>query len=98
MDRKDPQYSSRKVIPDDVRQKQQEWLMSQIPVVSNNESVILPTQFFKNLSNDQLQILLERVDLEIKIGKKTTQYIRRRLIAMGINPNDYFRDETGQNV
>lgn len=93
MDKQNPQYKTLRKVPDDRRQAQADWLREQIPVTHTDETVILPLVFFQQLSDDQLRILAKDVDLEIRIGKKTERYLRKRLIAIGVNPKTTMRDE-----
>lgn len=68
------------------REAQREWLRDQIPVVGENETVILPMQFYKQLTDQQLEILIHDVDLNFLIGGKTEKYLRRRMRKLGISP------------
>lgn len=69
-------------------------LMRQIPEVLPSEKVILPLQFFKNLSDSQIKKLTTEVEMDIHVGKKTARYIYMRLREMGIEPRKYITNES----
>lgn len=71
------------------RAAQREWLKDQIPIAGENETVILPKQFYKNLSDEQFEILITEVDLNILVGAKTERYLKQRMRRLNINPRKY---------
>jgi len=71
------------------REQQREWLRDQIPVVGENETIILPMQFYKKLTDQQLEILIHDIDLNLLIGGKTEKYLRRRMRRIGIAPKNH---------
>jgi len=71
------------------RKAQREWLESQIPVTGENETVILPKQFFKAMTDQQFEILVQDIDLNFLVGAKTEKYVRRRMIRQGIAPRKH---------
>jgi hypothetical protein len=71
------------------RQAQREWLEKRIPVTGENETVILPKQFYKNLTDQQFEILVNDIDLNFLIGAKTEKYIRARMKRLKMVPRKH---------
>ena len=77
-------------------ESQQKWLMDRIPVVSDNETVILPKQFFKILTDEQFRILVEKIQLNFVVGIKTQEYIKRRMRKLGLDHRKYINKQSSE--
>lgn len=71
------------------REAQREWLKNQIPVTGENETVILPKAFYKRMTDEQFEILVNDIELNFLIGKSTEKYIRSRMKKLGLVPRHH---------